>query len=319
MPTKIEWAEESWNPTTGCSKVSAGCKNCYAERMSKRLAGRFGYPPVPHNFDVMLHPDRLEQPLRWRRPKSILVCSMSDLFHPSISVLDSTYVRDVFAVMALAHWHTFMILTKRPRVTELMLTEDFAGYVEWAMHGIARDLHIPAHALKWPLSNVWLGISAENQACADERIPILMRTPAVVRYVSLEPLLGPVDLSGIEDHNGLTDICLNALRGEAMWYEARDIGSEPMGEPCERLDWVICGGESGPGARSMKLDWVRGIRDQCQAAGVPFFFKQWGAWAPVWNSMTTPDGYTMMRLGKKDAGRRLDGKVWNEYPKGART
>jgi len=221
--SKIEWTDQTWNPVTGCTKVSAGCKNCYAERLSERFRGVPGHP-YEQGFDLKLWPERLDQPLRWRKPRRVFVNSMSDLFHEDVP---DSYIGSVFETMYNAPRHTFQVLTKRPgRMAE------FVGGVRRKVFG---DW--------WPLPNVWLGTSVENQATADERIPHLLATPAAVRFLSCEPLLDPLQLAG--------------------WL--------PAGEG---IDWVIVGGESGPRARPMELAWVRAIRDQCAAASVPFFMKQ---------------------------------------------
>lgn len=335
--TKIEWTDATWNPVTGCSKVSPGCKHCYAERMAKRLAGRCGYPADDH-FRVTLHPDRLEEPLRWRQPRWVFVCSMSDLFHPDVPV---EFIAEVFDVMACATaacgkrhrheeecWtgpaHTFQILTKRPERMRQVLAEELPNYVGHYWPG-DRPLCVSMDAGAWPLPNVWIGTSVENQEAADERVPSLLATPAVVRFVSCEPLLGPVDL---RPHFPQTDYC-----------PAHDYG-DPGYPPAEcayckhhpGLDWVIVGGESGPDARPMHPDWVRSIRDQCQAAGVPFFFKQWGEWTAEYREekyvrldLLKPDeqvaaskyaGHVLFRrVGKKRAGRLLDGRTWDEMPR----
>jgi protein gp37 len=207
----IEWTESTWNPLTGCTKVSPGCKNCYAERMARRLQA-MGNPNYRNGFSLALHPHVLAYPLRWKKPQMIFVNSMSDLFHQDVP---ESFIHQVFAVMREAHWHTFQLLTKR---SERLLALD--------------------PAIDWP-ENVWMGVSVENQDYAF-RIDHLRQTHAGVRFLSLEPLLGPLtlDLSGIH--------------------------------------WVIVGGESGPKARPMAEDWVQDIRRQCQAQRVPFFFKQWG-------------------------------------------
>jgi protein gp37 len=233
--SSIEWTEATWNPLTGCTKVSAGCKHCYAERFSKRLQamGAAGYD---NGFKLTLHEDRLEVPLRWKRPRTIFVNSMSDLFHKDVPL---TFILSVFDTMERAPWHRFQVLTKRPeRVAEL------------------------DPLLHWP-PNVWMGTSVEN-ARVMHRIDSLRRTGAKVKFLSLEPLLGPLpnlDLTGI--------------------------------------DWAIVGGESGPGARPMKPEWATQIRDQCIAANVAFFFKQWGG------------------VNKKRAGRLLDDRTWDEMPRSA--
>ena len=240
MPTKIEWTDETWNPITGCKKVSDGCKNCYAERMAKRLAGRYGYP-ADDPFKPTLHEDKLDVPLKWKKPRRIFVCSMGDLFHEDVH--RETILR-VWKTMAESPQHTFQVLTKRP--------ERMMYILEQWMHPALR-LSLVDHT--WPLPNVWLGVTAENQETADQRIPILLNTPAAVRFVSCEPLLGPVDL-----HPG--------------WLL-------PISPTTSKLNQVIVGGESGPGARPMNPDWARSIRDQCKAAGVPFFMKQMSRKAPI--------------------------------------
>ena len=279
--TKIEWAEKTWNPITGCSKISLGCNNCYAERMSKRLRGRCGYD-AENPFKVTLHPNRLEEPSRWSKPSTIFVCSMGDLFHPEVPF---DYIDRVFAVMELCPWHTFLILTKRPqRMADYMGA--FDGYIEW------------------PLPNVWLGVTAENQEMADERIPILLQIPAAIRFVSVEPMVGQADIDSY-----------------------LIVGADRPGSSMRKgIDWVICGGETGPKARPMHPDWARTLRDQCQEAGVPFFFKQHGEYI---HESQTPDNMTdydpeyfydrewppgFAKVGKKAAGCLLDGREWNEMP-----
>ena len=228
----IEWTEATWNPVTGCTKVSPGCKHCYAERMAHRLQA-IGQKNYARGFELALQPHMLELPLRWKRPQIVFVNSMSDLFHRDVPL---EYIQRVFEVMRRAHWHTFQVLTKRAeRLAEL-------------------DADI-----EWP-ENVWMGVSVESDAYR-ERIDALRRTRARVRFLSLEPLLGPL--------------------------ERLDL----MG-----MDWVIVGGESGPGARPMRPEWVHDLRGQCQRAGVPFFFKQWGG------------------PNKKRTGRILDGRTWDELP-----
>lgn len=230
--SKIEWTESTWNPVTGCTKLSAGCTNCYAERMAKRLQA-MGQPNYRHGFKVTCHQHVLEQPLNWKTPRKVFVNSMSDLFHEAVP---EEFIHAIFEVMKKADWHQFQILTKREnRMVEL------------------------APRLEWP-KNVWMGVTVENRK-AKRRIAALRKVPAVVRFLSLEPLLeslGSLDLDGIH--------------------------------------WAIVGGESGPGARRMEKQWVDEIREQCEDAGVPFFFKQWGG------------------TNKKKAGRVLDGQVWDEVP-----
>jgi protein gp37 len=268
VSTRIEWADESWNPVTGCTPVSEACEHCYALRMlGRNLPNHSGPAPT-------FHPDRLHKPLHWRKPRRVFVCSMSDLFHEAFT----DEQRDaVFVTMALAWRHTFMVLTKRPgRMHRYMLDgreriaerRDATGrYIEaaWSksqlLSAYARTgSQWEAFEKAWPLPNIWLGVTAENQQRADERIPILLDTPAAVRFVSLEPMLGPVDLSG---H-----------------------GSCHVGNVDAQLDWVILGGQTGPGARPMQPEWALDVYRQCKAAGVPFFFKKWGAanhisWHPL--------------------------------------
>ena len=250
--TKIEWAERTWNPVTGCTPISEGCQNCYAERMSKRLAGRAGYP-AEEPFQVTLHPDRLEEPLRWRKARKVFVCSMSDLFHDDVP---DDFIEKVFNVMDRCgaehnatgnRGHIFMVLTKRPHRMKAFVDRWWRSF--------------QAHGVEPYMERIWLGVTAENQDQADKRIPILLQIPAAVKFVSVEPMLGRLTL----------DDYINA------YYPG------PLGDG---ISWVICGGETGPGARPMHPDWVRSLRDQCEEAGVPFFFKQWGEWA----QMDTP-GY----------------------------
>ena len=264
--TPISWTEKTWNPISGCTPISEGCANCYAKRMAQRLRGRCGYPE-DDPFRVTFHPDRLEQPLKLKKPSRIFVCSMGDLFHDDV---DCSIV-DIFDVMSATPQHTYMLLTKRPE----------------RMRSLFR-LNGPLLGSE-PLPNVWLGVTAENQARADERIPILLQIPAAVRFVSVEPMLGPVDIyRWLRCH-----ICSN--NGSYYNPNSDEVEECPIcsSEDPSLLDWVICGGETGPGARPMHPDWVRLLRDQCQAAGVPFLFKQWGA---------------------RTTGRILDGEIWDEYP-----
>lgn len=229
MPTKIEWTDETWNPVTGCTPISEGCKNCYAARMANRLRGRFGYP-ADEPFRVTVHPDRLGDPFHWRKPRRIFVCSMGDLFHKNVPV---GFIDRAFVVMAGSRRHTFIVLTKR--------AAELGAWCRHQRERAAREIDY----VKLPLPNVWQGVSVEN---ADNlwRIDELRHVPAAVRFLSLEPLLGALpnlDLAGI--------------------------------------DWVIVGGETGPGARPMKPEWARAIRHDCAEAGVPFFMKQMSGKAPI--------------------------------------
>lgn len=334
MPTKIEWTYHTWNPFVGCSKVSPACDHCYAERMACRLATMpataASYGKVVDlgarawNGRTALVESALSIPLRWRKPRRVFVGSMTDLFHPTVP---DEWLDRVFAVMALTPHLTFQVLTKRPERMREYLGHPRKLIVADETDKLADDPW--AHTkLRWPLPNIWLGVTAEDQPRAEERIPILIDTPAAVRYVSYEPGLGAVDLDRIQTE-GAT---YHALSGS--------VGVEGRGQAVSpRLDWVICGGESGPGARPMHPDWARSLRDQCQETGVSFFFKQWGEFCPFRRDLTwhgspaaTKAGYAptevfvpyseygkrvgkiMQRVGKKIAGRLLDGREWNEFP-----
>ena len=276
--TNISWTDMQWNAVSGCSKVSPGCANCYAEALTKRYAGRPGWPAefrpwTPENAaaNVVLHPDRLDAPLHWRTPRRIFVNSMSDLFHENVP---DEFIDEVLGVTTLAGQHTFQVLTKRPeRMLEYFRTPDrgtricLAAAPHWSKAPLAAFAEMVGPEIL-PLENVHLGVSVENQHWADERIPLLLQTPAAVRFVSCEPLLGPVDLTMLRDGQ------LDALAGDAR-TSAGEIYAGGRG-----LDWVICGGESGPHRRPFDLAWARSLRDQCRAAGVAYFFKQTGALKP---------------------------------------
>jgi protein gp37 len=234
--SSIEWTDATWNPVTGCTKISAGCDNCYAARFSERFRNVPGHP-FETGFDLTLRPERLRQPLAWKRSRMIFVNSMSDLFHKQIP---RSYISAVFDAMERAEWHVFQVLTKRSSLLQKYLNDRYGN-------GTA-----PAH--------MWFGVSVENEQ-ATSRIVHLQKSCAKVRFLSIEPLIGPVGKLSL--HN---------------------------------IDWVIVGGESGPGARPMRAEWATDIRDQCVSARIPFFFKQWGGRSP------------------KAGGRLLDGKLWNELP-----
>jgi len=262
--SSIEWTQETWNPTTGCNKVSQGCKNCYAETMHKRLQG-MGQPKYKRDFNkgVMMHDDALDYPLTIKKPTMFFVNSMSDLFHDDVTF---EFIDKVFATMAATPQHTYQVLTKRAEIMK--------DYFAWKQ-------------LVWrnnyqPLPNVWLGVSCEDQTTADERIPYLLKCPAAVRFLSCEPLLGPIDLETIDPESPGGNIgSINAFTGDENCFDH----SESRGGP---IHWVIAGGESGHGARPMHPEWVRSLRDQCADADVPFFFKQWGEYRPFEETCQAP-------------------------------
>ena len=272
--TKIEWAERVWNPIIGCSVISPGCTNCYAMRMAARLEpmGNARYAGLTRHTkagavwtgEVRLFKEALTLPLRWKRPRRIFVNSMSDLFHEDVP---DEWIDRVFAVMALAPQHTFQVLTKRAERMRAYLTKPGRwAHVDEAMDHFSLDVWNTLDGPeRLPLPNVHLGVSVEDQARADERIPHLLATPAAVRWISAEPLLGPVDLRFLQP--GDPPVEIDALAGTHGVYR-------PHGGENASLDWVVVGGESGPGARPMHPDWARSLRDQCAAAGVPFFMKQ---------------------------------------------
>lgn len=326
--TKIEWTDATWNPITGCSVISAGCKHCYAMKLAgtrmKHEASRSGLTidtaagPV-WTGEVRFNAKWLDQPLRWRRPRRIFVCAHGDLFHENVP---DAWIDRVFAVMALAPQHTFQVLTKRPERMHSYLQDSghrtvLIGIDAASISGLDRDL--PDGSQRWPLPmpNVWLGVSVENQDAANERIPLLLQTPAAVRWISAEPLLGPIDLRWlITDPTGNT----RTHHGKRQ-MELRSTGL---------LHWVIAGGESGGNARPMHPNWPMSLRDQCANAGVPFLFKQWGHWRPqerleeggvlvhgitgVTEKACGLRGPVMISVGKKVAGRLLDGELHDGYP-----
>lgn len=322
--SKIEWtrgddgaAGATWNPVTGCSEVSEGCDHCYAKTFAERWRGVPGHP-FEQGFDIRLWPDRLGLPLRWRKPKRVFLNSMSDLWHDAVP---DEFIAAVWTTMFRTSpdgWpgrregassmptHTYQILTKRPGRMRSWVHRwgDRDQRVDWIEAAAERGWcdHEDVREAPWMpavLSNAWLGVSAESQRWAKVRLPLLAETPAAVRFASCEPLLGALDIR--------------------PWLAGG-------------LDWVIVGGESGPGARPMDPRWARSMRDQCVAADVSFFFKQWGAWAPsgalavrnspergsvVFGELVDDAGHRieMRRVGKKAAGRLLDGRVWDEFPR----
>jgi protein gp37 len=324
--TGIEWTDATWNPVTGCTKVSSGCDHCYAETFAERWRGTPGHY-FERGFDVQLRPEKLALPLSWRKPRRVFVNSMSDLFHDDVP---DEYIARVFGVMALAGRHTFQLLTKRhARMRSLLSDPDRLRPLDATLRHWIRDG-------LWPLPNVWLGVSTENQQWADIRIPALLDTPAAVRWISAEPLLGPIEVR-------------RYLSGRLADWEAELLGAEAGATTTDGIDWVVAGGESGNGARPMHPSWARSLRDQCADAGVPFLFKQWGSWCPPhpdfgqsafgyvtnedacqiismsgeylgrpWPGWKVQDGsrdaHAMRRYAKSSAGRVLDGRTHDEYP-----
>jgi protein gp37 len=341
--TGIEWTDATWNPIVGCSIVSPGCTNCYAMKQADRIrhltddkSHYFGTTKVVNSKPVWtgkvaLAPDHiLTAPLRWKKPRKIFVNSMGDVFHEDVP---DEWIDKVFAVMALAPQHTFQVLTKRSRRMRQWSSLNATGGHIFHVATEIDPLRIGARSGAWPLPNVWLGVSAEDQKRADERIPDLLATPAAVRFVSAEPLLGSINftLRGHRIDGWDEDWKYDTLRGKE-WANPHD----DCLPKSQRLDWIIVGGESGPDARPMHPAWARDIRDQCAAAGVPFLFKQFGEFSPVLfrgkesvvvlprgevlrgkNVLDHPNeanGEIMWRVGKKAAGRVLDGVEHNGYP-----
>lgn len=370
--SKIEWTNKTWNPIVGCRKVSSGCKNCYAIRMAYRLqsnphskakyagtAEKSASGQLNWTGKLNMLDGELLKPLSWKKPAMVFVNSMSDLFHESIPF---EFIDKVFAVMALSHQHTFQVLTKRPQrmleyfkrqyaarvMTELDIIGNENKQLFEACSKTAFDIAITP---KPEFPNIWLGVSVENQQAAEERIPLLLQVPAAVRFLSCEPLLGPVDLTNIAQtvSNGYFGDCLQPYHVPKC--------DQHIAYPT--INWVIVGGESGPGARPMHPNWVRSLKDQCNKAGTAFFLKQWGEYytksillgsgephfrvfdnmqhwinkAQTWvrgGRCISIDGrechigedfqecaypvVIMDKVGKKKAGRRLDGKEWSEFP-----
>src|SRR3990172_4738167 len=247
MANPIGWCTKTWNPITGCTPVSPACDHCYARRMSHRLKGRFGYP-ADEPFRVTVHPERLEEPEHWRKPQRVFVGSMTDVFHPDIP---AGFVRSLFALMDSYRQHTFLLLTKRPQYA-------LAFAQGWGMQPWPRTIH--------------LGVTAENQEMADERIPILLSIPAAVHWVSVEPCLEPIGLSSIPCQDGRT---IDALGG-SIFGGNRDKYGAPYYEIKNhaKLDWVVGGVESGPGKRACDPAWIKSLYEQCKDYGVPFFDKR---------------------------------------------
>jgi len=356
--SSIEWTDATWNPIrarnikTGkigwhCEHATTGCEFCYAEGFNKRLGTGLPFKPGHRNdIELFLDEKMLRQPLRWKKPRTIFVGSMTDLFADFVS---DAWLYEIFAVMGACDrdgiGHTFQILTKRADRMQRWVSEH--GCRAWNSCRLATEA--------WPARNVWLGVSTERQQEADERIRSLLDTPAAVRFISAEPLLGPIDLTKLcilpqKPGSVRAGIHLNALKGNycesgVPYTGDWDVnGPSPPVSERRKLDWVIVGGESGPGARPMSIQWVRELRDQCSAAGVPYFFKQWGEWHPAGvvpagtpgrfafgdyehdrTEMVQVDAYprqftkfgsrsTLQRVGKKAAGRHLDGVLHNAMP-----
>lgn len=325
--SKIEWTDATWNPIrarnikTGkigwhCEHDTTGCEFCYSEGFNKRLGTGLPFKPGHRkDIEIFLDEEMLLLPLRWKRARMIFVCSMTDAF---ASFVKDEWLDKMFAVMALCPQHTFQVLTKRADRMQRYLSDlgptpgaNVTTRITFAADLLKGGGFTPASMrARWPLPNVWLGISAERQPEADERIPHVLATPAAVRFVSAEPLLGPIDLVGTL----------------ARWQDTRGrVCAVPLGR--QLVDWVIVGGESGPKARPLHPQWARDLRDQCAAAGVAFFFKQWGAFVPseepasetqedeeLRNVCIVLDGHYMRRVGKKAAGRLLDGVEHNGMP-----
>lgn len=312
----IEWTDATWNPVTGCTKVSPGCDHCYAEIITERFHGTGSFA------QVTLHDDRLVIPVWWRRPRRVFVNSMSDLFHDAVP---DDFLACVWAVMATTPQHTYQVLTKRHArmrslLSSLRFLNEVCSFIEF--WGEDQDASLLDFELTWPVPHVWLGVSVDDQKRAELRIPALLDTPAAVRFLSCEPLLGPVDLS--------------------PWIRATDCPETTAVNPSP-LSWVITGGESGRRARPAHPGWFRRIRDECLTAGVAYFHKQNGEWRePMagedYDTMLGRAGHRpaflmdrdgtvhctreaagaaavpVIRVGKKAAGRQLDGRTWEQYP-----
>lgn len=320
--SKIEWTDSSWNPVMGCTPVSPGCDNCYARTMIKRYAGCKGWPE--NSDDITIFPERLETPFRWKKTRRVFVCSMGDLFHHRVFF---DFKAALFGVMAANPQHTFLVLTKRPQkmidfFVYLLLEEKEDPRLKCAYQllryealygpkGDSGPIHTqwgPSPEGPWPLPNVWLGVTAENQEMADKRIPLLLKCPAAKHFVSVEPMLEAINLN--------------------HWLDPMMTSSNSLEK--RTIDWVICGGETGPSARPMHPDWVRSIRDQCQKAEIKFFFKHYGEYReclppseweredPRKYNIIESHGAHFVRLGKKQAGRVLDGRTLDEIPEVAK-
>jgi protein gp37 len=351
--TLIEWTDATWNVINGCSVVSPGCTNCYAMKLAgtrlRNHPSRQGLTKPSKAGPVWTGETRfnepvLTDPLKWKRPRKIFVCAHGDLFHESVPF---GWIDRVFAIMALASQHVFQVLTKRPdRMREyftdpntwgriIAASDDLKPSTKWNGNAYQLRYEITTNGF---LPNVWLGTSVEDQARADERVPHLLATPAAVRWISAEPLLGPVDFVHVK-HDAIEGASIDCLRGLEWSPPDREfqvsVGMSPRNwtgkQGPSRIHWIVVGGESGDGARPMNRDWARRVRDHCLAAGVAFHFKQWGNWVPedhldsATAAATYQDdlknkrtyrftGEPMRRVDKKTAGRLLDGVQHDGYP-----
>jgi len=294
----IEWTDATWNPIrarnlkTGkigwhCEHATTGCEFCYADGFNRRLGTGLPFKPGHRkDIEIFLDDGAITVPMRWKKPRMIFVCSMTDLFADFVK---DEWIDRVFAVMALCPQHTFQVLTKRAdrlhKYIDGVMADQALGLSRFGIAALWTGLHGPSgKCAPWPLPNVWLGVSCERQEEANERIPFLLQTPAAIRFVSAEPLLGPIHGVNIPNPDG----------------------------GVRTVDWVIVGGESGRNAREMDVEWARGLRRYCEAYDIPFFFKQWGEWRPSFSGRFTG------RVGKKAAGRLLDGREHNGFPEAAR-
>jgi protein gp37 len=329
--TNIEYLDATWNPVKGCSHASSGCDNCWAERQAARFGkkGEFFHGLTKNGAwtgKAKFYKKELLKPIHWKRPRRIGVCFMGDLFHESVPF---EWIAQVFAVMAKARQHVFLVLTKRPqRMLEFIRWAGSRVCPSECLYDYIEDdvkIDYERDIVSWPLPNVWLGTSIENQLEAKTRIPALLRCEAVLHYVSIEPMLGRIDLTHLDvEAAGDPEWCqINALTGRQT----------DMGRPCQdipaRLDWCVVGGESGHGARPTHPLWVYNLQYQCEKAWVPFFFKQWGEWMPVKGNFGRPgdpihyteidkNPQTMRRVGKKAAGNLIMGKAYQELPVGVK-
>lgn len=306
------WWDRNWPVLEGCTPCSPACDNCFAAEYAHRFGGSLPYlrglttPEGKWNCTVIMRLDQLELPLKTKKPTVWFVAERSDLFHPA--VLDE-YLDRIFAIMTMSPQHTFMVLTKRPERMAKYFSEWLNGIksVQTSRPNIMGDLRLP-------ILNLWIGVTAENQEQAEKRIPLLLQTPAAHRFVSIEPILGTVNLTylRLDGSNGFCECDALDTDGAGFYPSSKVLGP---------IDWVICGGESGHNARPVHHEWVRYLKNQCVHAEVPFFFKQWGEWAPrevalkIYGSDYDPENkVAMARVGKKAAGRLLDGKEYLEFP-----